>query len=182
MRNATVSEATPPADASAPEEQQEAQPFSPPPDAGLVVKQSAHNVDDTLLRLEKLIAKKGLFEVVARIDHQRRATEAGMWLADMEVLIFGTVKLDTALMQAAPTIGMDLPLRILVWEDDTKQVWLAYNDMMVLAHRHGVQNLDPLFAKLSESLNRLTDVASKATHKPSPAVPAPMTENEGVSE
>ena len=169
MSDATLSEDIQEAEG---DERNTALAFTPPPNSGLVVKGSAHKVVDTMRRLEAVIAKQGFFKIINRINHSERAVKDGMWLPDMEVLVFGTPRLDAPLMQAAPTIAIDLPLRALVWEDEQGKVWIAYNDMKELAHRHGVTGLDPLFGKISQALDRLTDVAAKAAQKPA-AKPAP---------
>ena len=75
--------------------------------------------------------------ILARIDHAAAAANVGMALRPTEVLIFGNPLAGTPLMQAAQTIGIDLPLKALVWQDDAGKTWLAYNDPTWLARRHG---------------------------------------------
>jgi uncharacterized protein (DUF302 family) len=94
---------------------------------GLVTLPSAQSAKVTMDRLASEMAAKGL-TVFARIDHAAGAKEVGMALRPTEVLIFGNAKGGTPLMQAVQTIGIDLPLKALVWEDAAGKVWLTYND------------------------------------------------------
>jgi uncharacterized protein (DUF302 family) len=107
------------------------------PAHGLVTVSSPHGPEETLNRLEAELASRGL-TVFARIDHAARAEAAGLALQPTELLIFGNARGGTPLMQAARTIGVDLPLRILVWQDAARDTWLTYNDPRWLARRHGV--------------------------------------------
>jgi uncharacterized protein (DUF302 family) len=105
--------------------------------AGLTVLPSAHTPSDTMDRVVSAVKKRGI-TVMARIDHAAAAAQVGMNLRATEVLIFGNPKSGTPLMQASQTIGIDLPLKILVWEDEQAKTWLAYNDLDWLAARHGI--------------------------------------------
>jgi len=87
-------------------------------------------------RLAASVAAHGM-TVFARIDHEAGAAEAGMSLRPTEVLIFGNPKGGTPLMQAAQTMGIDLPLKALVYQDEAGKTWIAYNDPRWLAARHG---------------------------------------------
>jgi uncharacterized protein (DUF302 family) len=89
-------------------------------------------------RLEAEIKGMGL-TVFAHIDHAAGATVAGLSLRPTDLLIFGNAKGGTPLMQAGQTIGVDLPLKILVWEDAAGRTWLSYNDPHWLAKRHGIE-------------------------------------------
>ena len=88
-------------------------------------------------RLEAEVKARGL-TVFARIDHAAGAAQADLALRPTEVLVFGNAKGGTPLMQASQSIGIDLPLRVLVWEDESGQIWLAYNEPSWLAKRHGL--------------------------------------------
>src|SRR5262245_15728173 len=92
---------------------------------GLVTLQSKFGTRATLDRLEAEITAKGM-TVFARIDHAAGANEAGLPLRPTEVLIFGNARGGTPLMQSAQTIGIDLPLKALVWQDDAMNTWLSY--------------------------------------------------------
>jgi uncharacterized protein (DUF302 family) len=104
---------------------------------GLVTLASAFPVKETLDRLTHVVESKGL-TVFCRIDHSANAVGAGLQLRPTEVLIFGNAKGGTPLMQAAQTIGIDLPLRALAWEDAAGKTWLSYNDPVWLIARHGI--------------------------------------------
>jgi len=102
---------------------------------GLVSVASKYAVKDTLVRLEADLKAKGV-TVFARIDHAAGAASVAMPLRPTEVLIFGSPKGGTPLMQANQTIGIDLPLKVLAWQDADGKVWLTYNDVRWLARRH----------------------------------------------
>ncbi len=103
---------------------------------GLVAIKSPHSPKDTMDRLEALLKQKGL-TILARIDHAVGAARVGQVLRPTEVLIFGNPQGGTPFMQCAQTVGIDLPLKALVWQDASGQVWLGYNDPSFLAQRHG---------------------------------------------
>ncbi len=105
-------------------------------DNGLTTIPSAHGVGETIDRIEADVKSKGM-TVFARIDHAAGAKEAGMALRPTELLIFGNARGGTPLMQSYQTIGIDLPLKVLAWEDAAGKVWLSYNEPAWLAARHG---------------------------------------------
>jgi uncharacterized protein (DUF302 family) len=109
---------------------------------GLVAVKSPHSVKETAGRLESALKEKGV-NVIARVNHAQAAKKAEMDLRATEVVIFGNAKTGTPLMQCAQTIGIDLPQKALVWEDEKGQVWLAYNDQQYLAKRHGIAGAMP---------------------------------------
>jgi uncharacterized protein (DUF302 family) len=104
---------------------------------GLTTLPSSNGPKDTMDRLEAAVKAKGM-TVFARIDHAAGATAAGLSLPPTEVLIFGNAKAGTPLMQSVQTIGLDLPLKALVWQDGSGHTWLSYNDPAWLAKRHGL--------------------------------------------
>jgi uncharacterized protein (DUF302 family) len=100
---------------------------------------------------------------MARIDHAAAAEEVGLVLRPTEVLIFGNPRGGTPLMQAVQTMGIDLPLKALVWEDEAGQTWLSYNDPAWLARRHGVGSLvGSALAAMSAVLSAVADKATAA--------------------
>ena len=105
------------------------------PSNGLTTLPSKHSVDDTIARLEALLREKGL-TIFALIDHSGEAEKAGLKMPNTKLLIFGSPKAGTPLMQAAPTLAIDLPLKALVWEDVEGHIWLTYNDPAYLQQRH----------------------------------------------
>ena len=104
---------------------------------GLITMRSSHGPKDTMNRLEAQVKAKGM-TVFARIDHAAGAAEVGLPLRPTELLLFGNAKGGTPLMQAVQTIGIDLPLKVLVWQDASGDTWLSYNDPSWLAKRHGL--------------------------------------------
>jgi uncharacterized protein (DUF302 family) len=105
--------------------------------AGLVTVRSAYGPEETLNRLEAELVSKGM-RVFARVDHAAGADTVGLPLQPTELLIFGNARGGTPLMHAARTIGVDLPIRVLVWQDAARDTWLTYNDPRWLARRHGL--------------------------------------------
>jgi len=124
---------------------------------GLIVTPSAHGPAETMQRLIAAVTEKGL-AVLAHIDHAGAATKAGLALRPTDLLIFGAAKGGTPLMQAEQSMGVDLPLKALVWEDADGHTLLGYNDPAWLAKRHGVEN-DKVIAALRDVL---AAVAAKA--------------------
>jgi uncharacterized protein (DUF302 family) len=104
---------------------------------GLTTIRSSYEPQDTMDRLEAAVKAKGM-TVFARIDHAAGATGAGLPLRPTEVLIFGNARAGTPLMQSVQTIGLDLPLKALVWQDASGKTWLSYNDPAWLAIRYGL--------------------------------------------
>jgi uncharacterized protein (DUF302 family) len=104
---------------------------------GLVTVRSNFGPKDTMARLEAEVKAKGL-TVFAHVDHAAGAAAAGLPLRPTDLLIFGNAKGGTPLMQAAQTIGIDLPLKVLVWQDEAATTWLSYNDPAWLAKRQGL--------------------------------------------
>ena len=104
---------------------------------GLMVVKSPHGAGETMDRLEAIVKERGL-DVFARIDHAAGARKVGKSLRPTEVLIFGNPQGGTPFMECAQSVGIDLPLKALVWEDAAAEVWLGYNDPQYLAARHGV--------------------------------------------
>ena len=104
---------------------------------GLISIQSRFGVKETMDRLEAALRASGV-NVFARIDHAAGAAAVGENLRPTQVLIFGNPKAGTPLMQAQQSIGIDLPLKVLVWQDAMGTVRLSYNDPKWLAQRHGL--------------------------------------------
>jgi uncharacterized protein (DUF302 family) len=104
---------------------------------GLIRIASRHSVEETLQLLESAFTSHGLL-IFARIDHGGEAEKVGLKMPPTKLLIFGSPKGGTPLMNAAPSLAIDLPLKVLVAEDDESKVWVTYNDPEYLKHRHGV--------------------------------------------
>lgn len=131
--------------------------------SGLTTVPSNFSAKETMDRLEAEIKSVGM-TVFARIDHAAGATSAGLPLRSTELLIFGNAKGGTPLMQADQAIGIDLPLKALVYQDASGKVWLAYNDPSWLASRHGLGgSVAPNVAAMAAALKA---VVAKATTSP----------------
>ena len=113
-------------------------------------------------KLEAAVQAKGM-TVFARIDHAAGATAAGLSLRPTEVLIFGNAKGGTPLMNSVQTIGLDLPLKALVWQDASGDTWLSYNDPAWLAKRHGVgAEAEPAVNNMTAALSAVAKAATTA--------------------
>lgn len=124
---------------------------------GLVAHKSPHGAKDTMNRFEAAAKERGL-NVFARIDHAAGAAKVGKTLRPTEVLIFGNPQGGTPFIECAQSVGIDLPLKVLVWEDANGQVWLGYNDPAYLASRHGVAQC-PAVGALTKALTGLAEGA-----------------------
>ncbi len=126
---------------------------------GLTTLRSSYGPHDTMNRLEAEVKARGM-TVFARIDHAAGATGAGLSLRPTEVLVFGNAKGGTPLMQSVQTIGIDLPLKALVWQDASGVTWLSYNDPAWLAQRHGLAGeTSTTIGNLSAALAAVTKTA-----------------------
>src|SRR5260370_9558486 len=126
-------------------------------DNGIISKPSSSSVPETLDRLEKVVKARGL-TVFARIDHSAEAERDGLMLPPMHLLIFGNPKTGTAMMNSSPSLGIDLPLKALAWEDRSGKVWLSYNSPDYLQRRH---DLKEEFLKNLAAVEVLIDEALK---------------------
>jgi uncharacterized protein (DUF302 family) len=127
---------------------------------GLVSIQSGNSVKVTIDRLEAMLKNKSI-TVFARIDHAAAAASVGMSLRPTELLIFGDPRAGTPLMQADQTIGIDLPLKALVWEDASGATWISYNDPAWLAQRHALgDDTSRTIDAMASALRTLGDAAA----------------------
>jgi uncharacterized protein (DUF302 family) len=124
---------------------------------GLIAIKSPHSAAVTMTRLEDIAKQRGLV-VFARIDHAAGAARIGKTLRPTEVLIFGNPQGGTPLMECAQSAGIDLPLKALVWEDASAQVWVGYNDPAYLAQRHRAAQC-PAVENLTKALSSLAGAA-----------------------
>jgi uncharacterized protein (DUF302 family) len=127
---------------------------------GLIVKDSDFGVTKTIDRLGIALERKGI-KVFKRINHARGAKSVGMDLAPSEVILFGTPKIGTPLMQSNPMIGLDLPLKALAWTAADGSVKLGYTDPAWLAARYGITDKAKVFKMMTGALNKFTDMATK---------------------
>jgi uncharacterized protein (DUF302 family) len=104
---------------------------------GIVDKPSNHSVDETVEKLKGILQSKGV-ALFATVDHSGEAAKAEMKMPPTKLLIFGSPKAGTPLMLASPSVAIDLPLKILVWEDPQRKVWVSYNSTGYLQERHRI--------------------------------------------
>jgi len=104
---------------------------------GIVDIRSNHSVDETVDKLKAILHAKGV-TLFALVDHSGEAEKVGMKMRPTKLLIFGNPKAGTPLMLAAPSIAIDLPLKLLVWEDAESRVWVSYNSPAYLQQRHNL--------------------------------------------
>jgi len=127
---------------------------------GLITLRSAFGPEETMKRLEAEVRAKGL-TVFAHLDHAAGAEAVGLPLRPTDLLIFGNARGGTPLMQAQQAIGIDLPLKALVWQDATGATWLSYNDPHWIAQRHGLD--DATRAAVEALSGALKAISAKAT-------------------
>jgi uncharacterized protein (DUF302 family) len=124
---------------------------------GLKTIASSFGPTETMERLENEISAKGM-KVFARIDHATGAAEAGLYLRPTDLIIFGNARAGTPLMQASQTVGIDLPLKALVWQDEAGKTWLSYYEPNWIIERHGL-------AIEAEVIDKMTVVLSAVSIK-----------------
>jgi uncharacterized protein (DUF302 family) len=127
---------------------------------GLTTVRSSYGPKETISRLEDEIRSRGM-TIFAHIDHMAGAVGVGLSLRPTEVLLFGNARGGTPLMQSMQTIGIDLPLKVLVWQDAAGATWLSYNDPHWIAKRHGLgQEAESTVSAMSAALGALAKIAA----------------------
>jgi len=126
---------------------------------GLTSIESTFGPKETMDRLEAEIRQKGM-NVFARIDHAAGAANVGLALAPTELIIFGNPRGGTPLMQSVQTVGIDLPLKVLVWQDAANKTWLSYNEPGWIAQRHGVAGAESTIDKMADLLSAMAREAA----------------------
>lgn len=127
---------------------------------GMETLESAHSVADTMDRLEQKVSAAG-FKVFARVNHGAGAKSVNMPLPPTELLIFGNPKGGTVLLQSEQTVGIDLPLKYLVWEDAAGKVRVGWNDPAWITGRHHISDKAPVVNKMTGALKKFATEASK---------------------
>ena len=128
---------------------------------GLTTIPSRFGPKETMDRLVAEISAKGM-SVFARIDHAAGAAQVGLTLRPAELIIFGNARGGTPLMQSAQTVGIDLPLKALVWQDAAGKTWLSYNEPSWIARRHGVRNAEQVVSKMGAALSAIARKAANS--------------------
>ena len=124
-------------------------------DRGLIDIPSNHSVDQTVDKLKRILDTKGVTLFVL-VDHSGEAAKIGMKMPPTKLLIFGSPAAGTPVMLAAPSAAIDLPLKVLVWEDGAGKVWVSYNSASYLQARHGIPD------ELLKSIGVVETLAAKA--------------------
>jgi len=128
---------------------------TPGRDSGIIDTPSSHSVDETVERLKEILQAKGI-TLFALVDHSGEAEKVGMKMRPTKLLIFGNPKAGTPVMLAAPTSAIDLPLKILIWEDAQGKVWVTYNSPVYLQERHSLPT------ELLQNIEVVETLAAKA--------------------
>ena len=133
----------------------------PPALAGeeLVSVKSSHGAKETADRVERMAKERGM-TIFSRIDHADGARKAGMELRPTEVIIFGNPKAGTPLMQCKQTVGIELPLKMLVWQDETGTVRVGYSDPDSLKGRYGITGCDEVLRKMKGAMEKMASDAA----------------------
>ncbi len=126
---------------------------------GLIAIKSASNTKDTMNKVEDIVKQRQL-KVFARVDHSAGAKSIGKTLRPTELIIFGNPQGGTPFMECAQSVGIDLPLKMLVWEDASGQTWVGYNDPAYLAKRHQATAC-PAVSNIGKALESLAAEAAK---------------------
>jgi uncharacterized protein (DUF302 family) len=126
---------------------------------GLTSIQSTFGLKETMDRLVAEINANGM-KVFARIDHAAGAAQAGLTLRPTELIIFGNARGGTPLMQSVQTIGIDLPVKALVWQDAAGKTWISYNEPSWIAQRHGIATSEPAVTNLAAALSAMSRKAT----------------------
>jgi len=130
---------------------------------GLVIRASSRDPVATMEQVVAAASERGM-SVIARVDHAAAAAKVGLALRPTELIIFGNPKAGTPLMQTAQTLGIDLPLKILVWQDEAGRTWLAYNDPAWLARRHGAEaGHGSILVTMTRALEAIAEQATAQT-------------------
>ncbi|MGA8729922.1 MAG: DUF302 domain-containing protein [Terracidiphilus sp.] len=122
---------------------------------GIIDVPTLHSIDEIIEKLKSILKEKGV-TLFALVDHSGEAAKVGLVMRPTKLLIFGNPRAGTPLMVAAPSIAIDLPLKILVWEDDRENVWLSYNSADYLGTRHDLP------CELLQNLGVVAGLAAKA--------------------
>jgi len=129
-------------------------------EAGFTTVESQNSVDDTYQNLVQAIESKKAISIIAELNHTENAASVDMDLRPTRILMFGNPKLGTPLMQAGQTAGLDLPQKMLVYENAEGEVFIAYNDPAYLAERHNIEGQKKVLNKISGALEKLAKGAA----------------------
>jgi uncharacterized protein (DUF302 family) len=130
-------------------------------DDGLITIESEQSVEETVASIQAALEEAG-FIVPLVIDHSANAANVDMELLPTTLIIFGNPNVGTQLMQNSRSVAIDLPQKMLVWEDEDGQVYITYNDPQYLADRHGIEDLDELLGNIANALDNFASAGAEA--------------------
>jgi len=130
------------------------------PEEGIITVASSQDFNETYASLKKILQDNAGINIMAELDHQANAATVGLELRPTKIIIFGNPVLGTPLMQENQSTGLDLPQKMLVWEDENGQVSISYNDPDFIAQRHRLENSTDELDKIAEALNNISTAAS----------------------
>jgi len=126
---------------------------------GVVNVPSTFNVKETADRMEIILKEKGM-TIFNRIKHSESAGKVGIELRETELIIFGNPKVGSPLMKCQQNAAIDLPQKVLIWEDDKAKVWISYNDPRYLVKRHNITGCEEVIEKIEKALAGIAKLAS----------------------
>ncbi|SDS11415.1 DUF302 domain-containing protein [Gramella sp. MAR_2010_147] len=126
---------------------------------GIITKTSSKSFDETYNSLRNALSTNENISIVAELDHKANAASVGLDLNPTKIIIFGNPNLGTPLLQKEQSIGLDLPQKMLVWENEEGEVFVSYNDPYFIAERHYIEGSQEILETISSALNNLSDTA-----------------------
>ena len=123
----------------------------------IITKISSKNFEDSYATLIEIITNNPNLKIIAQLDHQANASSVGLTLHPTRLILFGNPKLGTPLMQKNQMIGLDLPQKILIWEDDHGMVKVSYNNPEFLKSRHNIGDQEDIFTTISNALGAISN-------------------------
>ena len=125
----------------------------------LIIKQSPYDVETTYTKLKTLLANNPNLKILLELDHSKNAASVGKVLQPTKIIMFGNPNLGTPLMQASPTVSIDLPQKIIVYTENGTQTKIAYNNPQYLKSRHNIEGEDAVLEKITNALDAITTKA-----------------------
>ena len=127
---------------------------------GIITKSSTKNFDETYQSLKTALSSNENISIIAELDHQKNAESVGMELNPTKIIIFGNPNLGTPLMMEDQSIGLDLPQKMLVWENENGDVFVSYNDPEFIAERHNIEDSEDVLSMIANALDNLSNAAT----------------------
>lgn len=131
-------------------------PFEVAKHQGIITKKSHFNFETTIDKLLTIVNNQKNLKLIATLDHQANAQSVGLELSPAYLVVFGNPKLGSPLMKTQQSIALDLPQKMLVWEDENGEVFVSYNDIYFLKNRHLLQGQDDVLEKISDALDKIS--------------------------